>query len=403
MPTFFYKARNESGAVLEGTVEAENELAAVRILSERNLFPFHIQVTGTAAETPRAGLLGGIRTREIADFYGQMADLLSAGVPLLRALDTLIASTANPRLREVIREVRASVADGASLTESLNKFPHLFPPLHTAMVHAGERAGFVEQVFRSLAEFVERLNELRARVIGTMIYPLLLVLGGSTVLIVALLFFVPKFEALLAAAPKPLPTQIVFGASHLVRNYGSILVLCLISLAGLLYAAATSEMGKRTLERWRLSLPLIGPALRSLAIARFCRILGTLLANGVPILQALQISKDAIGSHLLADRIAEALEGVREGKTLTPPLRKSGIFPEQILAMIAVAEEANRLDEVLVRIADTVERNTNRMVDQVIRLLEPAILVFVAAGIGTLALGLLIPIFSLASSLGQGP
>ena len=169
----------------------------------------------------------------------------------------------------------------------------------------------------------------------------------------------------------------------------------------LVWTNLKSERARRLTEAWRLKVPVMGSALRLLAITRFCRILGTMLANGVPLLQALKISKDATGSTLLADRIAEATEAVRDGKRLSEPLGTGGFFPEQILAMISVAEESNKLDKVLLQIADTVERRTNREVDQAVRLIEPAILCLVAAGIGFLALGLLLPIFTMASALGS--
>jgi general secretion pathway protein F/type IV pilus assembly protein PilC len=300
----------------------------------------------------------------------------------------------------ILKEIRASVADGKSLTESLRAFPKVFPALHVAMVQAGERAAFMEQVLRSLAEFLERLDELRSKVLGALIYPALLTVVGTAVMIGALIFFVPRFEPLLANAHKPLPTEIIFGLSRILRSYWYVLLVLAAIGTAAGWTSLTSQKARRWTEYWRLKVPVVGSALRLLAITRFCRILGTMLANGVPLLQALKISKDATGSLLLAERIAEATESVRDGKRLSEPLAEGGFIPEQILAMIAVAEESNKLDKVLLQIADTVERRTNRTVDQAVRLVEPAILCVVAAGIGFLALGLLLPIFTLASSLG---
>ena len=269
------------------------------------------------------------------------------------------------------------------------------------MVQAGERAAFLEQVLRSLSDFLERLDELRSKVIGAMIYPLLLMVLGTTVMIGALIFFVPKFEPLLASVKKPLPTEVIFGLSSAVRSYWYLILIGVAGAGAMLWTNLTNASSRRRLEKLRLSMPVVGTALKMLAITRFCRILGTMLVNGVPLLQALKISKDATGSTLLAERIAEATESVRDGKPLSGPLGVGGLFPEQILAMITVAEESNKLDKVLLQIADTVERRTNRQVDQAVRLVEPAILCLVAAGIGFLALGLLLPIFTLASSLGH--
>jgi general secretion pathway protein F len=260
----------------------------------------------------------------------------------------------------------------------------------------------LEQVLSSLSGFLERLDDLRGKVLGAMIYPMLLTLLGMGVMVAALIFFVPRFEPLLAGnAEKPLPTEILFGMSKLARTYWYLIPFVTAGIGGVAWWGIKSESNRRFLEAVRLKVPVVGGAFRMLAITRFCRILGTMLANGVPMLQALKIAERATGSSLLAERIAEATESVREGKSLSGPLAAGGFFPEQILAMIAIAEESNKLDKVLLQIADTVERRTNRQVDQAVRLVEPAILCVVAAGIGFLALGLLLPIFTMASSLGK--
>lgn len=399
MAEFRYTAKSPTGQTVTGVINADSEAGALRVLDERRLFPVSLGIGGQAAE-PTA-TRRRVRPRDVGILYGQLADLIGSGVPLLRALDSLVRSTVNPRLTAILKEIRASVADGKSLTESFRDFPESFPPLHTAMIQAGERASFLEDVLQSLASFLERLDELRNKVIGSLVYPALLAVVGSLVLVAALIFFVPKFEPLLNDATKPLPTQVVFGLSTVLRSYWYLLALGASGVGLLVWGAVSSEHGRRVWERWRIKIPVAGQALLLLAITRFCRIFGTLLANGVPILQSLAISKDATGSRLLADQIALAAENVREGKPLTEPLRTGGLFPEQILAMITVAEESNRLDKVLLHIADTVERRTNRQVDQAVRLLEPVILCGVAAAIGFLALGLLLPIFTMASALGQ--
>jgi general secretion pathway protein F/type IV pilus assembly protein PilC len=217
----------------------------------------------------------------------------------------------------------------------------------------------------------------------------------------ALVFFVPRFEPLLATAQKPAPTVLIFAMSKVLRGYWWLVALGLFGAIASVISALKSDNSRRSFERLRLKIPVVGDALRMLAITRFCRILGTMLANGVPMLQALKISKDATGSTLLGDQIATATESVRDGKSLSVPLSEGSLFPDQVLAMITVAEESNKLDKVLLQIADTVERRTNRQVDQAVKLIEPVILCAVAACIGFLALGLLLPIFTLAGSLGQ--
>jgi len=397
---FTYTARTVAGDKVTGVIEAESEAAVLRVLEEKNLFP--ITLGGSKPKAQAKTSFGRkVRTRDIGVMYGQLADLIGSGVPLLRALDSLIRSTVSPKLTVLLKEIRASVADGKSLTESMRQFPETFPPLHTAMIQAGERAAFLEQVMRSLSEFLERLDDLRSKVIGAMIYPMLLVFVGTMVMIGALIFFVPKFEPLLANAKKPLPTEVTFAASKVMRSYWYVVLLGMGGGIGFVWTNMKSESNRRRLEKWRMKIPVAGTAMKMLAITRFCRILGTMLVNGVPLLQALRISKDATGSSLMAECIAEATESVRDGKPLSGPLSVGGLFPDQILAMIAVAEESNKLDKVLLQIADTVERRTNRQVDQAVRLIEPAILCLVAACIGFLALALLLPIFTLAGSLGS--
>jgi general secretion pathway protein F len=401
MTKFQYTALAADGRRVNGVLEAETEAAVLRALEEKSLVPLSVQAAEQGGRGRGGWLRRRVRTRDLGIMYGQLADLIDSGVPLLRSLDSLIRSTVSPRLVEVLKEVRAGVADGESLTDAMREFPEVFPVLHTAMIQAGERAAFLDQVLRSLSDFLERLDELRSKVIGAMIYPAVLVALGTTVMIAALIFFVPRFEPLLANAKKPLPTEVLFGMSKVMRSYWYVVALGAAGGVALIWSGLKSRKARRWIEVWRLRIPVVGNALRLLAITRFCRILGTMLANGVPFLQALRISRDATGSTLLSERITEATEAVRDGKRLSEPLSQGGFIPEQILAMISIAEESNKLDKVLLQIADTVERRTNRQVDQAVRLVEPAILCLVAAGIGFLALGLLLPIFTLASSLGS--
>ena len=399
MPKFQYTARNLSGGKVSGNVEAEGEIAAARLLENRELFPIDVwspEAGGSATSFRRR-----ISSRDLGVMYGQLSDLLASGVPLLRSLKSLVKSTVNKRLAVVLREIHNEVADGQSLHKSMAGHQDIFPTLHTVMVQAGERASFLDDVLESLSVFLERLDELQGKVLGALVYPSMLVLLGGSVMIGALVFFVPKFEPMLAGIDKPMPTEIVFLLSEIVRRYWLIIAAGIGGLIAFFWSVLQSQAGKQAMERWRLKIPVAGTALRMVAITRFCRILGTMLANGVPILQALAISRDATGSALLAKNIDEAIENVRAGEPLTEPLKAGGMFPEQVIAMISVAEESNQMQKVLLQIADSVERRTNQQVDQAVRLIEPAILCLVAAGIGFLALGLLLPIFTMASSLGQ--
>ena len=400
MPKFQYTARNLSGGKVAGLIEADGEGAAIQLLERKELYP--VDIWNTEDKADNRLFRGRISNRDLGVMYGQLSDLLGSGVPLLRALKSIVKSTVNKRLKGVLGDIHNSVADGKSLYESMAEHHNIFPELHTVMVQAGERASFIEEVLESLSVFLERLDELRGKVLGALIYPVMLVMLGGTVMVSALVFFVPKFEPMLAGIDKPMPTEVIFFLSESIRNYWAIIAIAIGGLIAFFWSAMQSQSSKRAMERWRLKIPVAGTAMRMVAITRFCRILGTMLANGVPILQALAISRDATGSALLAENIDEAIKNVRAGEPLTEPLKGGGLFPEQVLAMISVAEESNQLQKVLLHIADSVERRTNQQVDQAVRLIEPVILCMVAAGIGFLALGLLLPIFTMASSLGQG-
>jgi len=392
-----YIARTAAGEQVAGSVQADSEAAAVRALDEKRLFP--VRVTAQEAEG-RGARTGHIKPRDVGVLYAQLSDLLRADVPMMRALEIMTRSTVNKRLAALVGKVKEDVSQGKSFAEALAPFPEAFLPLHVAMVRAGERAGFLEDVLVNMSDFIERQDELQSKVLGAMVYPLVVVSVGVLVATIVLVFLVPMFRPMFADMPSiPLPTKILLGVSDLVQNIWPVLLLLVVVAIGGAWGFRASEVGRRKWDRWRLKIPMVGTAVRLLAITRFCRILGMMLKNGVPVLQALAISKDATGSVVLADSIERAAENVRAGQTLADPLKASGFFPIEILEMVAVAEESNQLEKTLLGIADTVERRTNRQIDLAVRLIEPLILVALAAGIGFFGVALIYPIFSMAGSL----
>ncbi|MDP6542492.1 MAG: type II secretion system F family protein [Phycisphaerae bacterium] len=378
-------------------MQADCESAVVHALGERSLYPVKV------AQQTKPGRIGArsgakVRRRDVGVMYGQLADLLRAGVPMLRALEIIARSGMRGRIAEIILELRQDVAAGRTLTEAMASHENTFPPLHSAMVNAGEHAGFLEDVLTDLANFVERQDELRNKVRGAMIYPILLSVVGVAVVSLMLVLVVPELKKVFQDASNlPVLTRVVFAASDLLVE-NTLLVVCMVVLGVTgIVAGLKSPAGHRLWERSKLKIPIVGKTICVVAITRFCRILGTMIANGVPILRALDIAKDATGSEVLGKSIEEAADAVREGKPLAEPLRASGLVPIEIVEMIAVAEESNQLDRVLVQVADTVERRTNRQVDTAVRLIEPIILVLMAVMVGAIALALLFPIFTMAS------
>ncbi len=396
MATFQYIAKTAGGEEVGGVIQADSEAAVVRALDERRLFPVRVTEQQAAARAARGGR---VRGRDVGVMYGQLSDLLKADVPVLRALEILSRSVVNRRLAFLIGKVKDDVAAGKPLAEAMGAYPDVFTPLHVAMVRAGERAGFLEDVLANMADFLERQDELRNKVLGAMVYPLLVATVGVVIVTGVLVGLVPMFRPLFEGMQVPTPTAILFGVSDAVRALWPIVLMLVVTVVLGSWGFVASDYGRRMWDRWRLKIPVFGTAARLIAITRFCRVLGMMLKNGVPVLQALGISKDATGSVVLADSIEVAAENVRAGETLAEPLKVSGFFPAEILEMIAVAEESNQLEKTLLGIADTVERRTNRQVDLAVRLIEPIILVMMAVGIGFFGVALVYPIFSMASAM----
>ncbi|MCH7797744.1 MAG: type II secretion system F family protein [Planctomycetes bacterium] len=395
MGTYAYIARDSSGNRQSGTIAAASEQAALTELFGRDLAPVRVDAVRETHTFRRA-----VSTRQLATAYGQLADLLKVGMPLLKSLQLLSRGKSNPRLAAVMAEIAEEVSEGARLADSMGTHPEMFPPIQVAMIRAGERGGFLEQVFERLGVFLENQAEMRARVVGNMIYPVMLLAVGAAIVVAALVFFVPKFQTFYARIELPLPTKILMGASAVLTRYWLGLVIggVVAFLAGSWILRRPDV--RRAVARWQLRIPVIGPLIANLAIARFTRILGTLLVNGVPMISAMQISREAIGHPLLAGAIDEAVDAVRAGEPLAGPLGDSGMFPEDVTEMIAVGESANNLAQVLVAIAETLEKRIDRMLQLFVRLMEPLMLLALAGVVLFIFIALIVPMLKLSAAIG---
>lgn len=398
MATYSYKAKTAAGATVAGVLTAESQQAALRMLDERALFPISVAEGGQSKKVGISGRRRKVRLRALTTLYSQLSDLLRAGVPVLRSLDVLSRQSANPMLAEVLKEIHDDVSSGETLADSMAKHPSVFSDLSIAMVRAGEQGGFLEDVLVRIATFTERQDELRNKVIGSLIYPVVLLTAGLVVVSLLMTLVVPQIRPLLANTRTPWLTDVVFGISDfMVANWKYVLgglVVVVVALMPLI----RSEEGRRRIDLLKLRVPVLGRLITMVAICRFCRILGTMLRNGVPLLQALRIAKDSAGNQLLAEQIEQAAENVQQGESLAVRLGNSGLFPMDICDMIAVAEESNSLETVLVQIADSNEARTGRQVDLGVRLLEPLLLLVMAGFVFVIAIALLVPILRMASS-----
>lgn len=402
MPDFAYTARNFQGQKVTGTLSAATEREALSLLSTQQLFPLEVKQAKSAAQ--RFSLSGGrVSGQLMANTYSQLAALLRSGVPLLRSLGVLREQTSHKALKAVLDDVYRRVEDGATLAEAMARYPRVFSELAVNMVKAGGEGGFLEEALDRVASFTEEYEDLKSRTTGALAYPVFLAVVGTLVVAVLIVFFVPKFasifESLRERGELPALTDWLLWFSDTVRRWGWVLLVA--GLFGLVVARArlASDAGRKTADLIKLRLPLLGGIFQNLAVARFCRVLGTMLRNGVPILKSLEVSRGAAGNRVLSEAIADASENISSGQTLAGPLAASGHFPKTVVEMISVAEESNTLDKVLVEIAEGLERRTQRRMDLAVRLIEPLLLLILAGIVLVVVMALLMPVIKMSATI----
>jgi general secretion pathway protein F/type IV pilus assembly protein PilC len=403
MPEFNYEAMAATGIRSTGTLVANSEREVMAMLDARGLFPVRIAPKKGAVTGPIGGKR--VNSRHLATFYSQLADLLHSGVPLLRSFDILERQAASPVLGEVVREVRAKVADGTSLADAMSQHPRTFDELAVSMVRAGQEGGFLEDVLRRIAMFTEHQEDLKAKVTGAMAYPVFLAVIGFIILNGLVIFFVPMFkpvfEKLEEAGELPILTVMLVGLSQILQRYGLIVVALFVVGWWAFSRWAASPAGRLSIDAFLLRLPLAGGLFISLAISRFARILGTMLHNGIPILNALRIAKDSTGNKVIAEAINQAAENIKGGDRLAEPLAACKYIPRDIIEIIAVGEESNNLEKVLIDVADNLDKRTSRQLELFVRLLEPVMLLVMAVFTLLIVAGLLLPVFQMSSVVGN--
>lgn len=400
MPDFAYIARDMTGNRVEGTLAAGTEREAIAALSGRNLFP--LKVASADGRAPGTRKSPRISARVMASTYGQLAALLGSGVPLLRSLEVLRQQTANKNLAIVLQDVHSRVSEGATLADAMAKHPRAFGELGTSIIRAGGEGGFMEEALDRLAKFTEQQDELRSRVIGALAYPAILFTLGTLVVNVLIIFFVPKFEPLFNKLRErgelPAVTDWLLWLSATMQSYGIFILIGLVLLGFLIKKKIDTPEGRLALDRWRLKVPIVSGIYLSLAVSRFCRVLGTLLTGGVPIVRSLEISADSAGNRVLSGAVREAAENISAGESLAAPLAASKKFPADVVEMIAVGEQSNNLETVLPHIADSLERDTWRKLDLFVRLLEPVMLLALAGIVLLVVIALLVPVLKMSAS-----
>lgn len=402
MPEFAYRARNATGQEVAGTISAASEREALAMLGDRALFPLKL-VSEKAYNLPWRQSKR-VSSQVLANTLAQMADLLNSGVPLMRSLDVLSRQAAQPAMSEVMTDVRAQVSDGATLDAAMAKHPNVFNELTVSMVRAGGEGGFLEDVLKRTSDFIEQQEDLKSRVIGAVTYPALLAIAGFSAVTVLIVFFVPKFAELFARLEErgelPGLTTALLWTSDVLGSYGLLIVAALAGVGVWLHYQLQTDRGRLIRDQIKIKLPVAGKVFLNLAISRFCRVLGTLLRNGVPILRSLEISSDSTGNKVISQAIRQAAENISSGQSLAQPLAACGLFPQAVVEMITVAEESNNLENVLINVADSIDRRTERQLDLMVRLIEPAMLMVMASIILVVVIALLLPVFQMSTTIG---
>ena len=426
MPVFQFKALQADGKITEGQFEAGGRQEAFRQMEGRGLRPINlteqhgsktnakvngnghrkaasanVAPPGSPAQPSFNLSFGGpkkITARILENFTRLLSSLLAAGVPLSRALVILQKEAATPLARAKWKELHDLVVDGMPLADAMAKSPDVFPRVYTAMVEAGETGGFLDVVLAQIADFQSREKELRSKVVAAFLYPTILLCLALVVLTFLLVYFIPKLQLLFSGLGGHLPllTQIIVGVSDVVRSYGLFVAVGVFIAGFLVRGWMVSPAGRRSWEGALLRSPVIGSLLAQFAMARFCRMLGTLLAAGVPLINSLNVARRSIGNQILVDAVSGSIDLVKEGKALGLSLAECRtLFPGSVLEMISVGEESGKLDQELIRIANVTESDLDRQLKTAVALAEPLILFFIAGFIGTIFIGMVIPIFTL--------
>jgi type II secretory pathway component PulF len=400
MPEFAYKAVDSKGGKSEGVVAAANRAAALEQIAQLGQIPISVekQISEQTAQKMRTLRGSRVPARAVEAFSRELSNLLTAGVPLSRAMQIVSKEAALSSARRQWSEIRDDVMGGSSLADALAKWPQSFPPVYVAMIRAGETGGFLDVVLGQIADFRERERDLISKVKDAMIYPSIIAVLAVGVLTFLMTYFIPRFSQIFAdfGSALPLLTRIIVTVSKAVTQYGLVFVVGAVIIFVVLRRMLMTEAGRRIRERAILRTPGVGRVLSRFALVRFSRMLGTLLGAGVPLVVSLRVAREAIGNQTMADVVSQSMELVQQGRSLSSSLGNCRVlFPESVVEMIAVAEESGRLDKELLRLAETSETELDRRLRMLVTLAEPLMLFVMAAIVGTIVMGMLLPVFML--------
>ncbi len=429
MPKYSYVALDARGQESVGTIEASNTNDAVGQLRQSGYFPTSVHEEGkepaaakakkggvSVAKTSKAPAVKAAKSGKTANksvkpkilmiFTRQLATLIDAGLPLLRGLQVLEKQERDPVLKATIAKLNDAVQGGSTFSEGLAQHPKIFNKLYINMVKAGEVGGVLELVLIRLAEFQEKAQKVKNKVVAAMFYPVIVLFIAVGIMGFLLVFIVPKFEQIfkdmLNGKPLPALTAWVIAASRLVKDNFIVLALVIAAIVIAYRLFASTAGGKIIIDKVLLRLPLFGDLTRKSSISRFSRTLGTLVTSGVPILQALNITRETAGNHVVGEAIGKVHDSVKEGESIVQPLEASGIFPPMVISMIDVGEETGQLPEMLLKVAEVYDDEVDNAVAGLTSLLEPIMIVFLAVVVGTIVIALFLPLITIIQQMQGG-
>jgi len=425
MPFFAYVALDAQGQQVSDTIEAASQSEAVNNLRGRGLFPTSVKEQTKGAARATKGGKGGvkspkgnsreikipflekktIKSKTLMIFTRQLATLIDAGLPLLRGLTVLGKQEPDPVLKKTITQLAEAVQGGGTFSDGLTAHPRIFNKLYVNMVKAGELGGVLEVVLNRLAEFQEKAQKVKGKVQSAMMYPAIVMVIAIIIMGFLLVFIVPKFEQIFAdmlgGKPLPLLTQIVVGASRAIQQNILLIIGGVVSLVFGVKWFASTPRGSVLIDQFMLKAPLFGELTRKNAISRFTRTLGTLVTSGVPILQALNITKETAGNAVISTAIAKIHDAVKEGESIVRPMDASGVFPAMVISMVDVGEETGQLPEMLLKVADLYDDEVDNAVAGLTSLMEPIMIVFLAVVVGSIVIALFLPLIGIISGMQQ--
>ena len=419
MPLFAYSAVDAQGKTHQGTLEANSAADAATAIKKKGQFPTNISETTAAASGKAAGKgfsfkfsLGGgggtgkVPSKTLTVFTRQLSTLISAGLPLLRSLRTLGKQEKDANLKKIMAGLSESVEGGTTFSEALTQHPKAFNKLYVNMVKAGELGGVLEIVLTRLAEFAEKSQRIKGKVTSAMVYPLVVLTIAVGIVTFLMLFIVPKFEAIfkdmLGGRPLPFITQMIMDLSRFIQgNFILIAVAIIVAVVAARFAMKMPGVAA-TVDNYKLKIPLFGDMLTKTSVARFSRTLGTLVSSGVPILQALNITRDTAGNLRVSKAVESIHDNVKEGESMVTPMEASGIFPPMVVSMVQVGEETGQLPDMLTKVADVFEEEVDNAVSGLTSLLEPVMIVLLALVVGTIVVALFLPLITIIQDLTGG-